>query len=462
MLRNVFWLVVPGILTVVAVVFPPAALVPVGILATLYIFTRPRDQVRGSGVGMALVTLAFIGSNSAPSTLRVVAVVLATLIVVVTAALAERRHVARGSAVPAFLAYIGYAVFISLATLSSSIATIAAALGAVVVIALVVRKFSSRDFVAMVRWVVPAAIAQVMIAFAELFLLAEPIWGYRNLTSAGVPVLRFNPFLADTVLRAQGTFGHPIPFALFFLFTFFLCLAPVLKSHGFLRIAGITAGLAGLFLSGTRSAALAGLVALVYFLISSRGIQAKTRNVALISAVVVTVMIGDFGIRGVIFDLLASDSLAHRVDGWTLATGLLGRGMATVLFGTGLNSEGATFAAGYLQQDGFNVIDNQWLTLFVTTGLIGLTLFFIAVLVGWLRAGRPGRALILAISVMFFSFDVTTWPTSFVLLAFAIALPREATLSATDDADESARATAAASVSRRPRTELDPPFRHQV
>lgn len=429
------WFIVPAILTVVAVLFPLVSLAPVAILATIYMLTRPRGQIRGSGVGLGLVILTFIGSNSAPSALRVIAVVLATLVIVVTAVLAEHRTVRWGSAVPAFLAYIGYAALVSLATLSSSIPTLAVALVPIVAITLVVRKFSSEDFVAMVRWVVPAAVAQVLIAFAELVVFAEPIWGYRNLTTAGVPVLRYNPFLGDAVLRAQGSFGHPIPFAMFLLFTFFVCLSPVLRRHRFLRGVGIASALVGLFLSGTRSAALAGLIALIYFLLASPGLQRKTRNILVISVVAMAFVIGDFGTRAIVFDLLASDSLAHRVDGWTLATGLLGRGAAAVLLGTGLNSEVAAFAAGYLQQDGFNVIDNQWLTLFVTTGLVGLVLFFAAVSMGWWRAGRSGRALILAIAVMFFSFDVTTWPTSFALLAFSIAVPREAAMSSVMGAD---------------------------
>lgn len=445
-MRNALWAVVPAMLTVIAVVFPTAALIPVGILAALYIFTRPRDEVRGSGVGMSLVVLAFIGSNSAPSTLRAVAVVVAILVTAVAAMLAERRQIKQGAAVVALLAYIGYSAFISVATLSSSVETIFLAVGAVVAIALVTRKFTSGDFVAMARWVVVGAVVQVFIAFAELFVLTEPIWGFRNLTTAGVPVLRYNPFLSDSVLRTQGTFGHPIPFALFLLFTLFVCLAPVLRGHRFLRVTGISAALVGLFLSGTRSAALAGLIALIYFLLSSRGFGAKTRNLVLIGVVIAAVLIGDFGVRAVIFDLLTSDSLAHRVDGWTLATGLLGRGATTVVLGSGLNSEVATFADGYLQQDGFNVIDNQWLTLFVTTGLIGLALFLFAVVAGWLRAGRSGRALLLAIAVMFFSFDVTTWPTAFVLLAFAVALPRDATLPPRNDVNAAVRPDAGVSV----------------
>ena len=101
----------------------------------------------------------------------------------------------------------------------------------------------------------------------------------------------------------------------------------------------------------------------------------------------------------------------------------------TLLVGGGWGSEAAKFRRGLLATDGFAVVDNQYLYAIITTGIVGLI-----ALVGTTALVITTRGLVgttgVGLAVMYFSFDLTTWPlTAFIfylLCGLALAVGREA------------------------------------
>lgn len=411
-------------LAVAASINPVAALIPFAMLGLLLMLMASASHVRGLALGLSITLLVVLSSNSAPTELRIAGVGATTLIAVIAIARQPRSKSRMPAGAAVICAFIGYLALVSLFTSSSSLLTVIATLAAPLILALVSAKATATDFLVFTRILVGLAVSQVVVAILELTVLTDPIWGYRNTTLDGTGVvIRYNPFLGDSIARAQGTLGHPIMLAMLMLVTVLICASSVTRSHTMLRVIGVSAGLAGLLLSGTRSAILSLVVAIAYLLLSASGFLMKSRNVLLIIVAAGTIYVGDFGTRDVVNDLMTSDSLGHRIDGWALALGLFDRGPLAVVFGSGMNSESTAFANGYLQQDGFAVIDNQLITTFLISGLIGTVLLFASIVMAFISTVRYGRGLIIGVTVMFFSFDVTTWVISFALLAIAVSVP---------------------------------------
>lgn len=417
---------VTAALVVVVAMRPEFILVVPAAFAAIWFFSRDRSALNGYGLGSGLAILVIGASNSAPTAIRIGSVALATIVVVAGAAGGTPSRARTPSAGPVWLAFLAYTATVTLVTGSSSIATVIATFVTPVVAVLAARRMGARDLLAFAKVIFTVAATQVGLCLLEISVLGQPIWGYRNVGADGQPVLRFNPFFGDAILRAQGTLGHPILLALLMLLTFFLAVSRITAANRTLRVAGVTIALAGLLLSGTRSAAIAFVVALAYSAISTSGLVRRTRNVVALIGVGALAFILDFGLQRMIINLLESDSLGHRVDGWAATSDLLGRDPLAVLFGTGVNSEQSVFSAGFLQQDGFNVIDNQLITTFVTSGLVGLAIFVGALMYSWARTTSDGRALLLSIAVMFFSFDLTTWHISLAIVTIAVCFPRAA------------------------------------
>jgi hypothetical protein len=80
------------------------------------------------------------------------------------------------------------------------------------------------------------------------------------------------------------------------------------------------------------------------------------------------------------------------------------------------------FAQGFLQQDGFFAVDDQWVTTFAVAGAVGLAALVAAVLFGLVHGTGPTRPAVLVPVLMFLSFDLLEWRATAVLFGVLIAL----------------------------------------
>jgi hypothetical protein len=392
-----------------------------GLLVLVLTYPKNRSEVSGYAVGLTLVLVSLGASASAPEVLRYGSLGLTALILLVSTLIASRnQHPSRKMGW--IYAWMTWAVMVSVYLRSSSLATIALTLVVPALLVLVLSRFTYSDIKPFMRWIGALVILQALIAFAEIMLLSEPIWGYRNVYTNGQPVIRYNPFIPG-LIRVQGTMGHPIPYAL--LMTVALLLLLGLGHHLSKRYKTVCvmAALSGILLSGTRSAFIAAAVGLLVFLLLAPSTRSRRRNFILVTLSVVGLAVGDFGLSAITRDAATSDSFSHRVEGLLNVAGLLRQPQGQVLAGSGLNSEGKLFARGLLQQDGFFVIDNHYIWTIAVTGIIGLVLMVAATVAAWHRRDRLGRAMIATFVVMGFSFDLMTWSASAALFVVALALP---------------------------------------
>lgn len=276
-----------------------------------------------------------------------------------------------------------------------------------------------------VRIVLVLLAAEVALALAEALLGMAPVWGYRG--SA-----RDNPFLDGDLQRAQGTFGHPIVFGWFTAVAAVLvwCDAArlsVTPAGRVLRLVVLAAAATGLLLSGTRSAVLAAAAGVLVHLVTRPGLTRWLRNLLVLAGVgVLAVLLGAGGtVRSLADDLLDSGSWLQRLGNLQGVPALLGRPPLELLFGQGWGRDADLFARGYLtSRFHLHVVDDMYVEALGTVGVVGLAVLLLGILVALIRADRGGRAVIVVVLSMMFSFDTMVWLFTGIASTVLLALPR--------------------------------------
>lgn len=247
-----------------------------------------------------------------------------------------------------------------------------------------------------------------------------------------IPALDYGTFPG----RSATIMSHPIVYGGFCMVMLVVALFDGQRRSWIFAAANV----AGLVLSGARSAWLGAAIAVVVgYLVtrrktSMRGILAVCA--ALLAAVVAVQALPDVArsvVETVVYRLTSSESLASagartvRIDAaWDSIT----ESLATFVAGHG---PGATteFFTQYRVGDGLaNVFDNSYLTLWNDFGLVATAAFVFLLLAAMVRPGAmAGRLVLLAVAVQACLFDVYAWPAALGGIALGVALrvqPRQA------------------------------------
>jgi hypothetical protein len=276
---------------------------------------------------------------------------------------------------------------------------------------------ADRDVVVAV--VMALALAQLAFAAASAFLGLPAPWGL--LGEAG-SVFGSNELLPAVGGRTTGTMAHHIPFGTLMAAAAALA-ATARRLRPVPRLVLTAACASGVLLSGSRSAALVLLAGLLAGLLwpGATRTGAAGRVVVLLAAGV-AVLVSDVPAHPALTSLEGTGSLTHRLGALEAVGRLLGRPLPETLFGSGEGSLLTLYADGLLQRDGFFAVDNQLVTTFALSGLVGVLCLVAAVGVGLLRGDRSTRAGALVVVLMFASFDTLEWTSTAVLLAVLVAL----------------------------------------
>jgi hypothetical protein len=276
---------------------------------------------------------------------------------------------------------------------------------------------ADRDVVVAV--VIALALAQLAFAAASAFLGLPAPWGL--LGEAG-SVFGRNELLPAVGGRTTGTMAHPIPFGTLMAAAAALA-ATARRLRPVPRLVLTAACGSGVLLSGSRSAALvllAGLLAGLLWPGATRtGVAGR---VVVLLAAAVAVLASDVSTHPALTSLEGTGSLTHRLGALEAVGRLLGRPLPETILGSGQGSLRTLYADGLLQQDGFFAVDNQLVTTFALSGLVGVLCLVAAVGVGLLRGDRSTRAGALVVVLAFAFFDTLEWTSTAVLLALLIAL----------------------------------------
>jgi len=281
--------------------------------------------------------------------------------------------------------------------------------------------------------VIVAACAEAVLAILEsLIKLAQVREQITGSAAEQDYILRDNLILGDWTNRAQGTLGYPIPFAAFLTVGLFVALLSGVIRSRLAVAATVLLILTGIVLSGTRSAAVALAVGLATWCVSLiiSAVVHKKRLPGLKLAVAATLVVGAgvaaFLARAV---MIGDFSLLHRGAVIDTAWGLRDLPLLRLLFGSGYNTSGKLFDEGILTTGGLQTIDNALISQVIASGLVGLVLLLVILVLAIKRADIVTRSVLMSIVAFYFFFDVMAWHAMtgvlFVAIGFAVTTKRD-------------------------------------
>lgn len=388
-----------------------------GVLAIIALaILAPSHRARAFALVGAVGLVVVLAQNSAPSELRtgVFAFGIAVLVV------GELRSSLRGRGSPVLVAAIigwwGMVVLVVALTGSYSLQALTLQVAFIATMVWSISRATSRDVSWLVTAIVVIAAAQTLLGIAEVFAGVEPLWGYRS------GLRRENPFQTDLV-RAQGTMGHPIVYGYLQGLAVVLAWANPFRMPHWARLPLLGLTVVGLGLSGTRSAVLAAAVAIVAHIVLRIEAFRLLRGLFLLGAAAALVLVLDFGLTQLVLDTIDSGSWVHRLGSLQAVPALLHRPGWELWWGSGYGSERELFSRGYIVLTyGLPVVDNFFVYLLGTTGIMGVSLMIALLLFAFVRGQRYVKAAVIYVTGMFFSFDTTVWFSSGVLLFVVLGL----------------------------------------
>lgn len=228
-----------------------------------------------------------------------------------------------------------------------------------------------------------------------------------------------HPLITGSV-RAAGTLGHPLIAGMIMLVALGLLIASPWKPR-LMKTLVLALLLLGIFSTGSMSVYITAGVCLLLPFAARRSARAHAVKVLLLLVGGLYLLLDDKSLAQVFSGVEALNS-GHRLNTILAFPSLiLDRPFGMSMFGTGWGTADQNYLSGYLVNDNFFAPDNQFVTVLMSTGIVGLT-FFAAFLAAALRRTESGSRLALAtLIIMFFSFDVLSWaPTGALFIALSV------------------------------------------
>lgn len=384
--------------------------------AVVVVFVRqlcPPLVVRGFLMSAAIALVLAAGGFGIPATISL-PVIAAASVLMAGAALVPgttRHSTPTSLTVGLWIVHVGITVSLVLVgALRPSAAAEVPSFAAVALTAVVAAsRATPRDVAFVRRAVVLFAVLESLLALFFVFVLGRPgVWEYGSETPAP------NFLLGGDVLRAAGSVVHPLVLGLLLAFGAVLTLTDERFSAGTKALV-LMILLVTLAVTGSRSLVLALGCAVVWLTLTAQ--RSRTERVLLMTVIasVVAVVSAEDVVRAAAV-LIDSGSYTNRAESITSAPALIQRPVLQSVFGSGYGSEPALRERGYLNQNGFETVDNQFVTTLATQGVLGLMALG-ALLVTWFRNGdRTVRALTLMVAVVFCSFDAFRASVPLVLM----------------------------------------------
>lgn len=411
------------------------ALIAAGALHVVLLGVVPR-HVRSASIGVTLLLLSLLWTPSAPTEWREIAVW--SSVVLSGLALFSKRDADQTkpntAVVAVILVFIASWVLVTVVANPAGVSSVARIAVLAAVTTMVAGQMNLSERRASLAWLVAVAVLQVLAGAWQWFSGRPPIWGF-GLREDGTAATYLNPLL-DGAVRVQGTTGHPIPYSTLIALATMTVIATWATRRRLRSWTLLAVFAAALLVSGTRSVLIALAIAFAYLFLIARGTDSakKVRNYLLAITISVVAIAADFGLRTAAQDLVASGSFTNRAGALESVPGLLSRPPGVAIFGSGFGSEANLFAQGLLQQNGFNVVDNQVVTVLATQGVVGVVLLLVIFALAFRASDATGRALIIVLAVMLFSFDYLRWPLMTVVTMVILAMPaHRANLAAVDN-----------------------------
>jgi hypothetical protein len=260
------------------------------------------------------------------------------------------------------------------------------------------------------------ATIQALIGGVEVFVTKATFTG----SDEGGP----HPLINGTV-RAEGTLGHPLVAGMVMLVGLLLVLASDLTIRWKLVLSAVLG--VGVLASGSSSVYLTAMLCLTFHFLKSKSSVVRLAKYVTVAAAAFYLLFGTAILAPVTDDVSGVNSI-HRLNSFIAFPRLLtDRSIQEGLFGSGWGSAKQNYQAGYLINDNFFAIDNQFTTVMMSAGLLGFIVFVAAVTLALWQSDSSTRLAQFSMVFMFLSFDVLGWGSTaalFIVLAVNKAKPK--------------------------------------
>ncbi|WP_426623019.1 hypothetical protein ACPPVW_10200 [Leifsonia sp. McL0607] len=385
------------------------------LIAVVFLLILPVRLVRGVALSFAFFLLTFGGNITAPGPVWQGCLV-ASIALLGLALMRSRAPVAGGKRFALIAAWWGYVGLGALLGGSYSVLTMILYFGLATLAAYVASSLDDVEVRMLYTAIVLTAVFQVVVGLLELTVFAEPVWGFRG-------GARENPFLTDNN-RVQGTLGHPIPYSLLQGVAFVVAWSNPARWRQWWRLIALTSVTVGLIIGGTRSIILAVAGAVLVHVATNGKLASWARLLFVLLAGGVLLVNIDVGIVRIIEELLVSGSWSHRLGAFDSVPNLLARPPLEAWFGTGFGSELLLYDRGYMQQTYLRVVDDMFVYALGTMGIAGLVALVAMCITAFVLSGRTGKALLVLMVGMFFSFDLFVWMYTGIMFSIIVTLPK--------------------------------------
>jgi hypothetical protein len=424
--RRLILVVAPAIAVAVAAGVAVAAptigvAIGVGFVLLLIAFLSKPERVVAYAIGFSVLSAMLLPTFGSPNSLRGEATIAAIAFNVIALSRSPRKALFRFQTIALVVYFVILAGYQLVAGLNLQSQAAVLLVFWMLSLAAVLAKCDATAIKLVVGIIIGVACVESVLGVLEVAGIAHPLWGY--LGTGKTLEERVNFLVPQLPGRAVATMAQPIPLGLLAGFGFILVLFGWTAKRLTFRITVAVVLACGVAVSGTRSAVLCAAICVAFAFIQYGSTATKVRN-----AIIVAIALGfssalvDLpGLLG-LTNIQDSFSYTNRLNSISSFASLFSRPVNQVLFGSGPSSNSTLNAFQYLQADGFSAIDNQFVTTFAVTGILGLALIVAAIVLGFTEASLQGRAVLLFSTAMFFSFDSLTWSSSAVLFMVAAGL----------------------------------------
>lgn len=272
--------------------------------------------------------------------------------------------------------------------------------------------FGAVEFAQFARGLIVLCVIQSLLIAREMG--GEPPLPWGRATKADVGELVYEQtFLPFGFFRVEGMIGHPLPLGAFILLALILLLAGWGASKPMYRLVLSLPLIVSFVAAGSRSQAGVAIILLVIGAVGlARGRWRFFSATWILGCVFAAGWLVWPSLNSTIDSLNASGSFTNRAGAASSIPGLLQRTGLEFWIGSGFGSEVGLRTRGLLQQNDFGVVDNQFVTILATAGLIGVIAFsiFLITLAGRVRRSSTGLALLVLLTIIVATFDYVKWP----------------------------------------------------
>jgi hypothetical protein len=390
------------------------------LIAVVMFLVVPAAIVRGAALSLSFFVLTIFGHNGLPQQVWVPVSAFVVLLLVIAVA---RSGGITKSGNPMFIVLCGWWGFIAIGVFANGSYSPQATAGFIITVltmVFVASRLNREEVRIVLLGFLLVGGFEVAWGLVDVITNATPLWGYRG------DLVRENPLFGDAIPRAQGTMAQPIVYG-----TLMGVVGLIAWSNAIIqlkprwRLAALGVGAAGIVLSGTRSVILAVVIAIILHILLRKSLGRWLRNVLLAGALATVVAVLGFGIGDKINELVTSGSWLHRLGSLQAIPALLDRPEGEALWGTGWGGQDSLFDKGYIALTyGLKVVDNYFVYVLGTSGIIGVVLMLAMCGFAFFRATHLGKMLITFCVCMFFSFDIgSPWLYGMCILSVCLSLP---------------------------------------